>query len=160
MFSRRSLHRPHHHSHLREYINLSANAHGAAVLIDPLSTVVDITGGRARLIAAVLFELFWSVGLILLPAVAMFSSDWSNLYLVISMPTLGLVFLHRSVSFLGAYDSLDTDRILHRLIPDSPRWMIGHGRLDKARTILTKAARTNNRTVPQDLDAQIETLAR
>lgn len=77
----------------------AADACIASVLICFLCSrghaVVDITGGRARLIAAVLFELFWSVGLILLPAVAMFSGDWSNLYLVISLPTLVLVFLHR-----------------------------------------------------------------
>lgn len=58
-------------------------------------SVTDITGGRAKTIVVVLFELFWSIGLILLPAVSMFFSNWSNLYLVISLPTLVLVFLHR-----------------------------------------------------------------
>lgn len=105
-----------------------------------MQTVADITGGRAKLIVTVLFELFWSIGLILLPAVAMFFSNWSNLYLVISLPTLVLVFLHR-------------------LIPDSPRWMISHGRLNKAKAILLKAARHNQRIVPKDIDAQLENMA-
>lgn len=59
--------------------------------------VSDITGGRAKLLVTILFELFWSIGLILLPAVSIFLSDWTNLYHVLSLPTLILVFLHRQV---------------------------------------------------------------
>lgn len=58
----------------------------------------DITGGRAKIITTVLFELFWSIGLILLPGLAIFVNNWTHLYVAISMPTLVLVFLHRQVT--------------------------------------------------------------
>lgn len=58
-------------------------------------TVADITSGRAKRIVTVMYELFWSIGLILLPGVTIFFSNWTNLYLVISLPTLFLIFMHR-----------------------------------------------------------------
>lgn len=42
-----------------------------------------------------------------------------------------------------------------RLIPDSPRWMLAHQQLGKAKTILVKAARANKRDIPKDLNEQL-----
>lgn len=47
-----------------------------------------------------------------------------------------------------------------RLIPDSPRWMLAHKRLGKAKEILIKAARSNKREIPKDLNEQLMNFAR
>lgn len=58
-------------------------------------SVVDITSGRARIIVSILFELFWSIGLIFLPVFSLFIADWWELYIAISMPTILMVILYR-----------------------------------------------------------------
>lgn len=67
--------------------------------------VADITAGKYKVITLCMFEQFWSVGLILLPAVASFWNNWTQIYMAISFPTVALI-------------------ILHHWIPDSPRWVI------------------------------------
>lgn len=56
---------------------------------------VDITHGAARQITSLVFEFFWSLGLILLPVFTVFIEDWWKLYIAISMPTICLIFLIR-----------------------------------------------------------------
>lgn len=67
--------------------------------------VADITAGKYKVITLCMFEQFWSIGLILLPAVASFWSNWTQIYMAISFPTLALI-------------------VLHHWIPDSPRWVM------------------------------------
>lgn len=43
-----------------------------------------------------------------------------------------------------------------RLIPDSPRWMVQNGRIDKAAEILRKSAKTNDLEIPKDLIVQLQ----
>ena len=59
--------------------------------------VGDITGGKVKTIVVTLFELFWSIGLILLPAISIFFDSWSYLYVAISSSVFLLVFLHQFV---------------------------------------------------------------
>lgn len=42
------------------------------------------------------------------------------------------------------------------MIPDSPRWMVQNGRIDKAAEILRKSAKVNDRDVPKDLITQLQ----
>lgn len=102
----------------------------------------DITTGKYRTAAICLFEQFWSIGVILLPGVASMWSSWSQLYLAISLPTFSLM-------------------ILHRWIPDSPRWLLQHGRIREAKMVLKESARVNENTkfVPNDLDNQLKTIS-
>lgn len=55
------------------------------------NTVSDITDGKWRLVAKTLFELFWSIGLLLLPIIGYVFKDWGNIYYAISIPTLLLL---------------------------------------------------------------------
>lgn len=98
-----------------------------------LSPVVDITGGKARTITSIVFELFWSIGLILLPALSIISGTWSHMYIAISTPTLALLFLYQ-------------------VIPDSPRWFVRQGKLEQAKEIILEGARVNKIKVPDDVD--------
>lgn len=74
-----------------------------------------------------MFEQFWSVGLILLPAVASYWSSWTYLYMAISFPTVILI---------GLYP----------WIPNSPRWLLKKGRIEEAKEVLLEAARINGKT--------------
>lgn len=42
-----------------------------------------------------LHETYWSIGVMLLPAVAGYFTVWSYMYVAISMPTVLLIFLYR-----------------------------------------------------------------
>lgn len=89
--------------------------------------VADITSGKYRVIGVCLFEQFWSVGVILLPAVSSWWTLWSTVYIAITIPTVALI-------------------ILWYWIPDSPRWLLKHGRVDQALQVLKDAARVNGKT--------------
>ncbi|XP_053686309.1 organic cation transporter protein [Sabethes cyaneus] len=104
--------------------------------------MADITGGKYKTSAIALFEQFWSVGVILLPAVASFWSSWSHLYLAISLPTFLLI-------------------ILHRWIPDSPKWLLQQGRIKEAKFFLEEAATTNGngKYIPSDLSSQLHEIS-
>ncbi|XP_037040810.1 solute carrier family 22 member 8-like isoform X1 [Bradysia coprophila] len=95
----------------------------------------DITHGRPRTIITCLFEQFWSIGVILLPGLASFFSSWSHIYMAISMPTVLLI-------------------VALPWIPNSPRWLIEHGRIEEAKQILIESAQYNERMhlVPGNLD--------
>lgn len=74
-----------------------------------------------------MFEQFWSVGIMLLPAIASYWDSWTHLYMAISYPTIILIFLYP-------------------LIPNSPRWLIKMGRVSEAKAVLLEAARINGKT--------------
>lgn len=76
------------------------------------------------MIAVCLFEQFWSIGVILLPGVSSWWTSWSTIYIAISIPTVGLI-------------------ILTKWIPDSPRWLLKHERIDDALQVLKDAAKVN-----------------
>ncbi|XP_062555790.1 organic cation transporter protein-like [Armigeres subalbatus] len=99
----------------------------------------DITGGKYKTAVICLFEQFWSIGVMMLPGVASFWSSWSQLYLAISLPTFILI-------------------ILHRWIPDSPRWLVKHGRVREAQWYLLECAKFNNNevSIPTDFDHQLK----
>lgn len=99
--------------------------------------VTDITSGKYRSTAVCLFETFWSVGVIVLPLLAFLCPDWSNLYLLISLPT---------ILYIG----------LWFLIPDSPRWFMRKGRMEQAKSILLEGARYNGgETFPKDFEDRL-----
>lgn len=58
-----------------------------------LKIVGDITSGAAKVITTLVFEFFWSVGLIVLPLFSLFIEEWWRMYIGISMPTILLIFL-------------------------------------------------------------------
>lgn len=88
-----------------------------------------------------MFEQFWSVGVILLPVVSTWWSSWSLVYVAISLPTFLLL-------------------IVYYWIPDSPRWLIKHGRVDEAKNILLEAAKVNGKEdfAEDDLDKQLQVM--
>ncbi|XP_037951229.1 solute carrier family 22 member 13-like [Teleopsis dalmanni] len=103
--------------------------------------LADISGGRSKIIVTTLFELFWSIGLILLPGISIFFDSWSQLYVAISSSLIVLVFLHK-------------------WIVDSPRWLLRHNKIDEALQILLESATFNNREIPLNLESQLLSYAK
>lgn len=105
-------------------------------------SVTDITSGKYRIIGVCLFEQFWSIGVILLPAVSAWWNSWALVYVAISLPTFSLI-------------------VLYHWIPDSPRWLLKHGNVDEAKKVLLQAAKVNGKTnfSEDDLVKQLHLMA-
>lgn len=126
-------------------------------------SVGDITDGKPKVIVTTLFETFWSIGVFLLPGIASFFDSWSHLYMAISYPTLILVVLWRLVKFESIYINLFILFLaLHSWIPNSPRWLIAHNRVNEARAILVESAEMNQRKhlLPPDLSDLLQNEAK
>ncbi|XP_069696302.1 organic cation transporter protein-like isoform X2 [Periplaneta americana] len=87
----------------------------------------DITSGRWRSITGACYEHMWSVGVITLAGLGYLLTNWTQLQLAISLPTVLIL-------------------VAFRWIPDSPRWLIEKGRAEEAKRILEKGAAFNGRT--------------
>ncbi|XP_034485849.1 solute carrier family 22 member 19 [Drosophila innubila] len=102
--------------------------------------LTDITSGKARILVVTLSELFWSIGLVLLPAISIYFNNWSHLYVAISSSLIVLVWLHRWIT-------------------DAPRWLLRQQRVEPALRMLLESATYNNRMVPLTLDVQLTVYA-
>ncbi|CAB3377220.1 Hypothetical predicted protein, partial [Cloeon dipterum] len=93
--------------------------------------IVDISIGWRKTVFSVCFELFWSIGVMSLGWLDAAANSWSTLHLIISVP---------SILFL----------VMWCVIPESPRWLIAHGRFESADNLLKFAAACNRRELPLD----------
>ncbi|XP_013115031.2 solute carrier family 22 member 13 [Stomoxys calcitrans] len=104
----------------------------------------DITSGSYRLGSIILYDTFWSIGVIFLPSLSSFFNSWTHIYLGITFPTLVLT-------------------LLLQWTPESPRWLLKNGD-DKAvarvADIVREGAAINDRLckIPADLHQQLESL--
>lgn len=72
-----------------------------------------------------------------MPFLSFLCPDWSDLYLLISLPTIFYV-------------------LLWILIPDSPRWLLTHGYLDRTKEVLRQADRINRTSnILNDADLEL-----
>lgn len=94
-------------------------------------TLIDTTQGKYRVMVVCLFEQFWSIGVILLPTVGSIWKSWRHVYVAISLPTILLIFLYK-------------------WIPDSPQWLLKHGRIKDALNVLLDVARVNRNEVDEN----------
>ncbi|XP_030374388.1 solute carrier family 22 member 7 [Scaptodrosophila lebanonensis] len=107
---------------------------------------VDITAGMHRIGAIILYDTFWSIGVILLPGLASFFSSWTFIYLGITFPTVLLI-------------------LLLYWTPDSPRWLlknaIDHHSIDFVERIVREGAEINDRSfkIPPDFNQQLQRLS-
>ncbi|KAM8705372.1 hypothetical protein ACLKA7_009782 [Drosophila subpalustris] len=108
--------------------------------------LTDITAGKYRQGVLLLYETFWSLGVILLPAIAAGANSWRQI--VVGITTLPLLIV-----------------LLLPWLPDSPRWQLQRfvstdDAVDCVMELLLKAASINDRRckVPHDLAAQLERL--
>ncbi|XP_034435290.1 solute carrier family 22 member 2-like [Hippoglossus hippoglossus] len=98
--------------------------------------ITEIVGVEQRRTVGVLYQMFFSVGILLLPLLAYFITDWRWLQVVITVPY---------IFFLSYY----------WFIPESPRWLLSQNKKSEAVKITEDMAKENKRT----LSKNIETLA-
>ncbi|XP_034116835.1 solute carrier family 22 member 13 [Drosophila albomicans] len=106
----------------------------------------DITAGIHRVGAIILYDTFWSVGVILLPTLSSFFNSWSLIYVGITFPTIMLI-------------------VLLYWTPDSPRWLLRNAAdryaIDSVEQMVREGAEINDRTfkIPPDFRQQLEQLS-
>lgn len=92
-----------------------------------------------------LYETFWSLGVIILPAIAAFSHSWRQMYVGITSLPFAIV-------------------LLLPWLPESPRWLLEYAEpsaaVEHVMKLLLKVADINDRMhmVPHDLSRQLEQL--
>ncbi|XP_069786510.1 solute carrier family 22 member 2 [Narcine bancroftii] len=92
--------------------------------------ITELVALEYRKTVGILYQVCYSVGMMLLPAVAYFIPDWRNLQLATTIPN----FL-----FLTYY----------WLIPESPRWLLSQNKNAQAMAIVRKMAKTNGKSLSQ-----------
>ncbi|CAL8392735.1 unnamed protein product [Gadus morhua 'NCC'] len=97
--------------------------------------ITELVGVEYRRTVGVLYQMFFSVGIMLLPLLAYYITDWRWLQVVITVPY---------ILFLSYY----------WFIPESPRWLLSQNNSAKAVEITEAIAKENGKT----LSKKIETL--
>ncbi|XP_054474007.1 solute carrier family 22 member 2-like [Anoplopoma fimbria] len=88
--------------------------------------LTEIVGVEYRRMVGILYQMFFSVGVLILPLLAYFITDWRWLQVVITVPY---------ILFLSYY----------WFIPESPRWLISQNKSSKALEITEAMAKENKR---------------
>ncbi|EDW59641.1 solute carrier family 22 member 3 isoform X1 [Drosophila virilis] len=106
----------------------------------------DITAGKWRQSVLLLYDSFWSIGVILLPAIAAFAHSWRQIYVGITSLPFAIV-------------------LLLPWLPDSPRWLLQHAEptaaIEHVQQLLQHAAHINERShrLTRDLGLQLQQLS-
>ncbi|XP_067010879.2 organic cation transporter protein [Anabrus simplex] len=91
---------------------------------------MELVAPKKRLLAGMHFILMFSLGYVLLTAIAFFVRDWRMLQIAVTLPA----------SLFLCY---------WWVIPESPRWLITKGKVDEARSLLLKVAKWNKVNIPE-----------
>ncbi|XP_031169707.1 solute carrier family 22 member 2-like [Sander lucioperca] len=95
--------------------------------------ITEIVGVEYRRTVGVLYQMFFSVGILILPLLAYFITDWRWLQVVITVPY---------ILFLSYY----------WFIPESPRWLLSQKKKSKAVEITEAMAKGNKMTLSKNIE--------
>ncbi|XP_042224820.1 organic cation transporter protein-like isoform X2 [Homarus americanus] len=105
-------------------------AFGSGVFLPNFVILMEVVGPEGRTTMGMMYQGFFSIGFMVLPAIAYFVREWRYLQLYISVPSVILL-------------------LYYWWLPESPRWLIMQGRHQEAFEILKEAARVNGGSMPQ-----------
>ncbi|XP_010629465.1 solute carrier family 22 member 3 [Fukomys damarensis] len=88
--------------------------------------VTEIVGSKQRRIVGIVIQMFFTLGIIILPGIAYFIPNWQGMQLAITLPNF--LFL-----------------LYYWVVPESPRWLITRKEGDKALKILRRIAKCNGK---------------
>ncbi|XP_064342574.1 solute carrier family 22 member 3 isoform X2 [Camelus dromedarius] len=88
--------------------------------------VTEIVGSKQRRIVGIAIQMFFTLGIIILPGIAYFIPSWQGIQLAITLPNF--LFL-----------------LYYWVVPESPRWLISRKKGDKALKILRSIAKCNGK---------------
>nr|XP_040016115.1 solute carrier family 22 member 2-like isoform X1 [Gasterosteus aculeatus aculeatus] len=100
--------------------------------------LTEIVGVQYRRTVSILFQMFFSGGVLVLPLLAYFIPDWRWLQVVISVPYIFFLFYYW-------------------FIPESPRWLVSQNQSAKALEVIEAMAKENKRKLKNS--ALFQTLA-
>ncbi|XP_040920316.1 solute carrier family 22 member 2-like [Toxotes jaculatrix] len=95
--------------------------------------ITEIVGVEYRRTVGVIYQMFFSVGILLLPLLAYFITDWRWLQVVITVPY---------ILFLSYY----------WFIPESPRWLLSQNKKSKAVKVTEDMAKENKKTLSKNIE--------
>ena len=87
----------------------------------------QVIGGKWRTIIGLSFFLWWAIGYVGVAGIVILFPDWRDAWLTMSLPTVLFA-------------------LYYFVIPESPMWLICHGREAEAKAILDKASVRNGLT--------------
>ncbi|XP_049760998.1 solute carrier family 22 member 3 isoform X1 [Elephas maximus indicus] len=88
--------------------------------------VTEIVGSKQRRIVGIVIQMFFTLGIIILPGIAYFIPNWQGIQLAITLPNF--LFL-----------------LYYWVVPESPRWLITRKKSEKALKILRSIAKCNGK---------------
>uniref|UniRef100_G1SLB8 Solute carrier family 22 member 3 n=1 Tax=Oryctolagus cuniculus TaxID=9986 RepID=G1SLB8_RABIT len=88
--------------------------------------VTEIVGSKQRRIVGIVIQMFFTLGIIILPGIAYFIPSWQGIQLAVTLPNF--LFL-----------------LYYWVVPESPRWLITRKEGDEALKILRKIAKCNGK---------------
>ncbi|XP_053317158.1 solute carrier family 22 member 3 isoform X2 [Spea bombifrons] len=86
--------------------------------------VTELVGSKQRRIVGIVVQMFFTLGVMIIPGIAYFISTWQGIQLAISLPNFLFLFYYW-------------------LIPESPRWLLIRQKKEKAMKIMSDIARNN-----------------
>ena len=120
---------------------------------------MEAVGKKYRVVCGFIYQLIFTVGNALLGLVAYYVRDWKTLQLIVSVPMFTFVAFYwyriKILQHLRIDDLLShsADLILdiQRIVPESIRWLVTKKRYSEAHFLIVKAAKMNNKSVPNYL---------
>ncbi|XP_041831247.1 solute carrier family 22 member 2-like [Melanotaenia boesemani] len=95
--------------------------------------ITEIVGVEFRRTVGVIYQMFFSVGILILPLLAYFITDWRWLQVVITVPY---------IIFMSYY----------WFIPESPRWLLSQNKKSRAVKITEDMAKENGMTLSKNIE--------
>lgn len=94
--------------------------------------ITEIIGPKHRTKTGISIQAGWAVGFITLPAVAWFVRDWVWFQLITTIPIIPFF-------------------IMYWVVPESPRWLMTQGKIEKFEKVVSKAAKMNGKLGKSDV---------
>ncbi|KAG7509262.1 solute carrier family 22 member 2-like [Solea senegalensis] len=95
--------------------------------------LTEVVGVEYRRTVGVLYQMFFSVGILLLPLLAYFITDWRWIQVAITAPYIVFLFYYW-------------------FIPESPRWLLSQNKKSQAVKITEDMAKENKRTLSKNIE--------
>uniref|UniRef100_A0A8C5WNZ6 Solute carrier family 22 member 3 n=1 Tax=Laticauda laticaudata TaxID=8630 RepID=A0A8C5WNZ6_LATLA len=91
--------------------------------------VTELVGSNHRRVVGIVIQMFFTLGVVILPGIAYLIPTWQGIQLVTTLPNF--LFL-----------------LYYWLVPESPRWLITRKKAKKALQIMQSVAKENGRNLP------------